>query len=68
MKPPFRLNALLIFIVPLVRSLGVAVAQAAENSDLAGLVDIGNGRKMYLKCAGKGSPTVMLVGGLRASR
>jgi pimeloyl-ACP methyl ester carboxylesterase len=67
MKPPFRLNALLIFIVPLVHSLGVAVAHAAENSDFAGLVDIGNGRKMYLKCAGRGSPTVMLVGGLRAS-
>jgi len=32
-----------------------------------GLIDIGGGRKMYLKCRGKGSPTVVLVGGLRAS-
>jgi pimeloyl-ACP methyl ester carboxylesterase len=31
------------------------------------LVDIGGGRKMYLKCSGRGSPTVVLVGGLRAS-
>jgi pimeloyl-ACP methyl ester carboxylesterase len=31
------------------------------------LVDIGGGRKIYLKCSGMGSPTVVLVGGLRAS-
>lgn len=35
--------------------------------ELAGLVDIGSGRKMYLQCRGKGSPTVILVGGLKAS-
>jgi len=28
-----------------------------------GLVDIGKGRKMYLKCEGTGSPTVVLVSG-----
>ena len=28
-----------------------------------GLVDIGGGRKMYLKCEGTGSPTVILVSG-----
>ena len=32
-----------------------------------GLVDIGGGRKMYLDCRGQGSPTVVLVGGLRAA-
>jgi pimeloyl-ACP methyl ester carboxylesterase len=37
------------------------------SDDCAGLVDIGGGRKMYLKCSGTGSPTVVLVGGLRAS-
>jgi hypothetical protein len=29
--------------------------------DFAGLVDIGGGRKMYMECRGKGSPTVVLV-------
>jgi pimeloyl-ACP methyl ester carboxylesterase len=31
--------------------------------DNAGLVDIGGGRKIYLKCKGTGSPTVVLVSG-----
>ena len=35
--------------------------------DFAGLVDIGGGRKMYLECRGTGSPTVVLVAGLRGS-
>jgi pimeloyl-ACP methyl ester carboxylesterase len=35
--------------------------------DFAGLVDIGGGRKMYLTCHGTGSPTVVLVSGLKAS-
>ena len=67
MKRLFRLNALLIVIFSFVHSLGVAVAHATENGNFAGLVDIGNGRKMYLKCAGRGSPTVLLVSGLRGS-
>jgi pimeloyl-ACP methyl ester carboxylesterase len=67
MKRPSRLDLLLLVVVPLVDSLGVAVAHAAENDNFAGLVDIGGGRKMYLKCSGRGSPTVVLVGGLRAS-
>ena len=28
-----------------------------KNKDFAGLVDIGGGRKMYMECRGKGSPT-----------
>jgi pimeloyl-ACP methyl ester carboxylesterase len=67
MKRSFRLDMLLIVIVTLVQSPGLVVAHAAENDNFAGLVDIGSGRKMYLKCSGKGSPTVVLVGGLRAS-
>jgi pimeloyl-ACP methyl ester carboxylesterase len=67
MKRRFRLELLLILVVPLVDSLGVAVAHAAEDGSFAGLVDIGGGRKMYLKCSGRESPTVVLVGGLRAS-
>ena len=65
MKGLFRLGFLLVVVVPLVDSLAVAVA--AETGNFAGLVDIGGGRKMYLKCSGIGSPAVVLVGGLRAS-
>ena len=32
-------------------------------ADVAGLFDIGGGRKMYLECWGEGSPTVVLVSG-----
>ena len=67
MKRIFRLDVLLIVVVPLVDSLGVAVALAGENGNFAGSIDIGGGRKMYLKCSGRGSPTAVLVGGLRAS-
>ncbi|MGD9920630.1 MAG: alpha/beta fold hydrolase [Pseudorhodoplanes sp.] len=42
------------------------VAHAAS-ADLAGLVDIGHGRTMYLTCRGSGAPAVILIGGLRAS-
>jgi pimeloyl-ACP methyl ester carboxylesterase len=34
-----------------------------NHKDFAGLVDIGGGRKMYMKCRGKGSPTVVFVSG-----
>src|SRR6266481_6958243 len=67
MKGRFRLNALLIVIFSFVHSLGVAVAHAAKNGNFAGSADIGNGRKMYLKCTGRGSPTVLLVSGLRGA-
>jgi pimeloyl-ACP methyl ester carboxylesterase len=56
----FRLDILLV-VVPL------AVAVGARTGNFAGSVDIGSGRKIYLKCGGKGSPPVVLVGGLRAS-
>ena len=45
----------------------VAHPAIAANSDFAGLVDIGGGRKMYLECRGTGSPTVVLVSGLKGS-
>jgi len=67
MNRRFLLNVLLILLVALIDSLHVAVAHAAESSNFVGLVDIGSGRKMYLRCRGTGSPTVVLVGGLRAS-
>src|SRR6478609_4564976 len=65
MKRLFHLDVLLFAVVSLVGSL--AVAAGAETGNFAGLIDIGGGRKMYLKCSGRGSPTVVLVGGLRAS-
>ncbi|MEQ1956526.1 alpha/beta hydrolase [Mesorhizobium sp. CN2-181] len=39
----------------------------AQDSDFAGLVDIGGDRKMYLECRGVGSPTVFIVPGGRAA-
>jgi pimeloyl-ACP methyl ester carboxylesterase len=57
----------LLLLVTLAIGLQPVSARAAGSGDFAGLVDIGGGRKMYLKCRGKGLPTVVLVGGLRAS-
>ena len=48
-------------------ALFAAPGQAAVSGDFAGLIDIGHGRKMYLECQGSGSPTVVLVSGLKAS-
>jgi pimeloyl-ACP methyl ester carboxylesterase len=42
---------------------GSAEGNSAKNKDFAGLVDIGEGRKMYLECRGKGSPTVVFDSG-----
>lgn len=42
-----------------------AVVQAQTPSgDLEGLVEIGNGRSLYLECRGSGSPTVNMEAGL----
>jgi pimeloyl-ACP methyl ester carboxylesterase len=41
--------------------------ELGKNKDLAGLVDIGGGRKIYMECRGKGSPTVVLVSGYAGS-
>jgi pimeloyl-ACP methyl ester carboxylesterase len=67
MNERFPLVVLLIALVALTEMLHGAVAHAAESGNFAGLVDIGGGRKMYLNCRGTGSPTVVFVGGLRAS-
>jgi pimeloyl-ACP methyl ester carboxylesterase len=55
---------LVLLLVPLITA---HAAHAAEDRDFAGPVDIGGGREMYLECRGTGSPTVVLIGGLRAS-
>ena len=44
-------------------ALGVTTPDAT--GDFAGLVDIGGGRRLYLECAGQGSPTVVLEAGFR---
>jgi pimeloyl-ACP methyl ester carboxylesterase len=36
-----------------------------KSGDVAGLIDIGGGRKMYLECRGSGNPTVILESGYR---
>ena len=57
-----------LLLVTLVVAFQLLAAHAMGSDDRARLVDIGDGRKIYLTCRGKGSPTVVLVGGLRASR
>ena len=42
-------------------------AYAQQKGDFAGLVEIGDGRKMFLECRGSGSPTVILESGYRDS-
>ncbi len=59
-------RAFLLFVT-FVTPLQSVTADATGIEDCARLVDVGSGRKMYLKCSGKGSPAVVLVGGLRAS-
>ena len=46
---------------------GTAKATPSDTAtgEFARLVDIGNGRKMYLKCSGAGSPTVIFESGYR---
>jgi pimeloyl-ACP methyl ester carboxylesterase len=54
-------------VIESIRGVVEAARKSARGGNFAGLVDIGDGRKMYLKCGGTGSPTVVLAGGLRAS-
>jgi pimeloyl-ACP methyl ester carboxylesterase len=42
------------------------IAVAAQD-DFAGLINIDNGRQLYLECRGAGSPTVVLEAGYRSS-
>src|SRR6266516_4743014 len=66
-------NALPGLAIAVVFQDKIVYAQAASQSsapvpatgDFAGLVEIGDGRKMYLECRGSGSPTVILESGYR---
>jgi pimeloyl-ACP methyl ester carboxylesterase len=42
---------------------GGGSSSAGPSDDVAGLFDVGNGRKMYLECHGTGSPTIVLISG-----
>ena len=43
-------------------------ALPAASGDFAGLVDIGDGRRLWLECRGEGSPTVILEAGVSQPR
>jgi pimeloyl-ACP methyl ester carboxylesterase len=45
----------------------VALPALAADGDVAGTVDVGDGRRMYLECRGTGSPTVLVVPGGKAA-
>ncbi|MGH2599333.1 MAG: alpha/beta fold hydrolase, partial [Dehalococcoidia bacterium] len=43
-----------------------AATPLAGNGDVAGLVDIGDGRRLWIECRGSGGPTVILEAGYRS--
>lgn len=61
---------LIVPLLPVARVAPAALAQAATptaaSGDFAGLVEIGDGRRMYLECRGSGAPTVILEAGYRS--
>ena len=50
----------LILVAPI-----CVVARENKTGDVAGLIDIGSGRRMFLGCRGSGSPTAILESGYR---
>ncbi|MGD9891362.1 MAG: alpha/beta fold hydrolase, partial [Dehalococcoidia bacterium] len=59
--------AVLLGAVATLGSQRVSAGKAITmQSDFAGLVDIGGGRRLYLECHGQGSPTVLLEAGSAA--
>ena len=47
--------------------LAAAAPSVAPAADMAGPVDIGGGREMYVECRGDGAPAVVIVAGAKAS-
>src|SRR5215212_9982631 len=45
------------------QSTPVTTSPTAASADFAGLVDIGDGRRLWLECRGQASPTVILEAG-----
>ena len=54
-----------LLLVSFVNPFQPVIAYAAGNKNSGELIDIGDGRKMYLECRGSGSPTVILESGYR---
>jgi pimeloyl-ACP methyl ester carboxylesterase len=54
---------ILVLLLSFASVLALGVVRAPASGDFAGLIDIGDGRKMYLECRGTGSPTVVLISG-----
>lgn len=50
-------------ILAAIMSTVTAVSAASARLDFARLVDIGDGRRIFLECRGAGSPTVILISG-----
>jgi len=63
----FGAISLRTFILAALLPVAVPTAVYSAPADFADLVDIGDDRKIYLECRGTGSPTVVLVAGLKAS-
>jgi pimeloyl-ACP methyl ester carboxylesterase len=71
---PYRYARTALALAALLGAVAILGSQRATaggtvtmQSDFAGLVDIGGGRRLYLECRGTGSPTVVLEGGSRSS-
>lgn len=47
--------------------LAAAAPAVAPAADIAGPVDIGDGRRIYAECRGEGAPAVVIVAGAKAS-
>ena len=68
---PAAIVALMLFTISLPGSAAQATPTGSGDTvdasgDFAGLVDIGDGRRLYLECTGSGSPTVILEAGYRS--
>jgi pimeloyl-ACP methyl ester carboxylesterase len=66
----FLATSLLLLVLSLPVSVSAQsatpAALPAASGDFAGLVDIGDGRRLWLECRGEGSPTVILEAGYRS--
>jgi pimeloyl-ACP methyl ester carboxylesterase len=73
LQGPRRLSVFVLILGYLIVSAasaganGVQAPAAAASGDFSGLVDVGGGRHLYLECRGRGSPSVILEAGYRAS-
>jgi pimeloyl-ACP methyl ester carboxylesterase len=56
-----------LVVAVLVAAIPLAGAASAASSSKGRQVDIGGGRRLYLRCAGSGSPTVVLESGIHDS-